>query len=125
MFESTGDNRPIYTQLVERISIAILAGTYAPGERLPSVRDMASGFSVNPNTLQRALGELEQRGLIRTVSTSGKFVTGEGETIEGLRRELAGMELRKCRQRLAGLGYSPEQITGMMKEESDDTDTGM
>ena len=69
------DNRPIYTQLVEQITLKIVSGEYKIGEKLPSVRDLASEATVNPNTMQKALAELERRGLVYSVRTSGRFIT--------------------------------------------------
>ena len=69
------NDRPIYTQLLEQILFLIVSGQYPPGSKLPSVRDLASEASVNPNTMQRALTELERSGLIYSQRTSGRFVT--------------------------------------------------
>ena len=71
------NNIPIYIQIVEKLKIQIISGEYAPGERLLSVRDLATSLKVNPNTLQRALQELEDAGLIFTERTNGKFVTSD------------------------------------------------
>ena len=60
------NDRPIYAQLIEQIKLRIISGFYRPGERLPSVRDMAAEAAVNPNTMQRALSELERDGLLYT-----------------------------------------------------------
>ena len=69
--------RPIYTQIIERITLDIISGIYAPGARLPSVRDLAQNAGVNPNTMQKALSELERTGLLFSQRTSGRFVTEE------------------------------------------------
>ena len=66
---------PIYSQLVERIKLGIVSGSFRPGERLPSVRDMAAEAGVNPNTMQRALQELERDGMVYAQRTAGRFVT--------------------------------------------------
>ena len=68
-------DRPIYAQLLERIELQIVSGTYGPGDKLPSVRELAAEASVNPNTMQKAFAELERSGLIVTKRTSGRFVT--------------------------------------------------
>ena len=75
MSEQFDSSRPIYAQLVERLKARILAGTYQPGGHLDSVRDLAAAAGVNPNTMQRALAQLEAEGLVRTERTSGRFVT--------------------------------------------------
>jgi len=95
------NNIPIYIQLVEQLKIFIISGKIKAGEKLPSVRDLALQIKVNPNTIQKALGELENFGLIYTERTNGKFVTDNEELIEKLRSEhasslvlnfIAGME---------------------------------
>ena len=68
-------SRPIYAQIVERLKAKILAGIYPPGGHLDSVRDMAAAAGVNPNTMQRALAQLEAEGLVYTERTTGRFVT--------------------------------------------------
>lgn len=74
-------DRPIYAQLLERIQLQIVSGIYAPGDKLPSVRDLAAEASVNPNTMQKAFAELERSGLIETKRTSGRFVTEDKNMI--------------------------------------------
>ena len=68
-------DKPIYAQLVEIIQMQIISGQYRAGDRLPSVRELAAEASVNPNTMQKALAELERNGLIYTQRTSGRMVT--------------------------------------------------
>ena len=69
------NEQPIYIQLVEQLKIKIISGKLPSGERLPSVRELALMTKVNPNTMQKALAELEETGLIYTERTNGKFVT--------------------------------------------------
>ena len=75
MAEQFDSSRPIYAQLVERLKAKILAGIYPPGGHLDSVRDLAAAAGVNPNTMQRALAQLENEGLVRTERTAGRYVT--------------------------------------------------
>ena len=75
MGEQFDASRPIYAQLVERLKARILAGTYPPGGHLDSVRDLAAAAGVNPNTMQRALAQLETEGLVHTERTAGRYVT--------------------------------------------------
>ena len=83
---------PIYSQLVEQIKLAIVSGVFAPGMRLSSVRDMAAEAGVNPNTLQRALQELERQGLVYSQRTTGRFVTDRyASTYTSLRYTVAGI----------------------------------
>lgn len=88
--EITFDNNiPIYIQLLEYVKIYIISGTFKCGEKLPSVRDFADTFKVNPNTMQKALIELENDGLIFTERTNGKFVTKDESVINKLKDEYA------------------------------------
>ena len=82
-------SRPIYAQIVERLKAKILAGIYPPGGHLDSVRDMAAAAGVNPNTMQRALAQLEAEGLVHTERTTGRFVTEDTALLEQLRNETA------------------------------------
>lgn len=88
------NNIPIYIQLLEYIKIYIISGTFKCGEKLPSVREFAITFKVNPNTMQKALTELEDLGLIYTERTNGKFVTKDRDVVEKLKNEYA-LELAK------------------------------
>ena len=81
--------RPIWSQLVEQIQLRIVTGRYPAGSRLPSVRELAADASVNPNTMQRALSQLEADGLVCSQRTSGRFVTEQEETIMELKKTLA------------------------------------
>ena len=82
-------NRPIYLQLVETLQSRIVSGAYPPGAKIDSVRDLAAEAAVNPNTMQRALAELEQSGLLRAERTAGRFVTEDKTLIADVRRQLA------------------------------------
>ena len=88
--EFTFDNNiPIYIQLLEYLKIYLISGVFKSGEKLPSVRDFASTFKVNPNTMQKALSELEEMKLIYTERTNGKYVTKDTKLIEKLKDEYA------------------------------------
>ena len=88
--EFTFDNNiPIYIQLLEYMKIYLISGVFKSGEKIPSVRDLASTFKVNPNTMQKALGELESMELIYTERTNGKYVTKDTKLIEKLKDEYA------------------------------------
>ena len=75
--------RPVYLQLIEQLELAIITGEYPPGEKIPGVRDLAAQAQVNPNTMQRALAELEARGLLETQRTAGRTVIRHGKTGAG------------------------------------------
>ena len=83
------NERPIYIQLVEKLRINIVSNKLKAGERLPSVRELAVIAKVNPNTMQKALNELENEGLIYTQRTNGKFVTDDRKIIERVKKELS------------------------------------
>ena len=83
------NNIPIYLQLLEYLKIYLLSGVFKPGDKLPSVRDFADTFKVNPNTMQKALVELENMNLIYTERTNGKYVTKDNKLIQKLKNEYA------------------------------------
>ena len=83
------NNIPIYIQLLEYMKIYLISGVFKSGDKLPSVRDFANTFRVNPNTMQKALAELESMKLIYTERTNGKYVTNDKELIEKLKDEYA------------------------------------
>lgn len=83
------NDRPIYIQLVEMIRIEIVSGKFKKGQKMPSVRELALIMKVNPNTMQKALVELENEQLIYTERTNGKYVTEDEELIEKVKKELA------------------------------------
>ena len=112
------DDLPIYSQLVEQIKRAIVSGGFQPGERLRSVRDMAAEAGVNPNTLQRALQELERQGLVYSQRTAGRFVTDDTRTIEACRRALAQGQLRAFTASMGQLGYDRAEILALLQEEA-------
>ena len=111
---------PIYAQLVEQIKLAIVSGVYAPGERLSSVRDMATEAGVNPNTLQRALQELERQGLVFPQRTAGRFVTEDTRVIESCRLSLAREQLRTFLEAMKKLGYKKAEISSLLQEEEEE-----
>ena len=82
--------RPVYVQLVEQLELALVAGEFPPGSRIPPVRELAADAGVNPNTMQRALQELESRGLLQAQRTAGRTVTADDTALQSLRRQRAG-----------------------------------
>lgn len=108
-------NIPIYIQLMDIIKMQIVSGKLKPGDKLSSVRDLAMEYGVNPNTMQKALGELEWEKLVYTVRTTGRYVTEDEELIHGLRKELAEMRISEFFSELKKLGYSKEEIRGLLE----------
>ena len=113
---SFSNDLPIYTQLVGQIKTAIATGVFPPGERLPSVRDLATEAGVNPNTMQRALSQLESEGLVYSQRTAGRFVTEDQEKIAGAKRELAQQHIAQFIRAMDGLRFSSEEMTVLLSE---------
>ena len=108
-------DRPIYTQLLEQIQMRIVSGHYPAGYRLPSVRELAAEAGVNPNTVQKALAELEQRGLLRSQRTAGRYVTEDTEFTRRIRQTLAQEALTCFFQNMRRLGYEETEILSFLK----------
>lgn len=112
------DNKgSIYGQLVDIITRRIITGVYPAGSKLDSVRDLAGEAGVNPNTMQKALVELERTGVITTLRTSGKYVTEDQELIDKMRMDLAKRALDQLFHNMKELGYSREDVLKLIKEE--------
>ena len=111
---------PLYTQIIDEMTMRIASGVYMPGEKLPSVRDLAMDAGVNPNTMQRALAELERRGLVFSERTSGRFVTKDETVLKNLHEELAGKYFGELTENLLRIGMSGEEIAEALKSWLDD-----
>lgn len=109
------NERPIYVQLVEQIRIKIISGQYKMNEKLPSVRDFATMVKVNPNTVQRALLELEKEGIIYTESTSGKFVTNDERIINDIKNNIINDKVSTLINDMESLGIKKEEIIKYFK----------
>ncbi|QJA07506.1 GntR family transcriptional regulator [Romboutsia sp. CE17] len=105
------NNKPIYLQIVDVLKLKIISGELEVGSKLKSVRDLALDFEVNPNTMQRALTELERENLVYSRRTSGRFVTDDIDTIAHLREEIARIEIAELYSILIRLGYKKEELT--------------
>lgn len=106
--------RPIYLQIIERVQMDIVTGQYQPGDKLPSIRDLAQEAAVNPNTMQKALSELERSGLIYSQRTSGRFITEDKELIHQMKKELAAAEVSAFVAHMKQLGITPEEIRQLL-----------
>ena len=109
-------SRPIYLQIIERVQMDIITGRYQPGDKLPSVRDLAQEAAVNPNTMQKALSELERSGLIYSQLPSGRFITEDKELIHQMKKELAAAEVSAFVAHMKQLGITPEEIRQLLAE---------
>ena len=107
-------DRPIYAQLLERIQLQIVSGTYGPGDKLPSVRELAAEASVNPNTMQKAFAELERSGLIVTKRTSGRSATEDKDMITQIRTQLAKEEALSFIEKMKELGFEKNDILALL-----------
>ena len=111
------NDAPIYAQLIRGVQIRIVAGIFPPGERLPSVRDLAAEAGVNPNTMQRALTELERDGLVYSQRTSGRYVTEDKDAIAAARHALAGDRVRSFLADMGRLGFEKEELLSLLRQE--------
>lgn len=121
------DDRPIYLQLMERIRHDIVSGVYQAGDKLPSVRELAVEAAVNPNTMQKALSELERCGLVYSQRTSGRFISDDAEMIRKMRTEIAQEHIHEFFLQMHKLGFSDEDTLEMihstLKEKKHETNS--
>ena len=110
------NERPIYIQLVEIIRIQIVSGELKKGQRIPSVRELALIMKVNPNTMQKALAEIENQKLLYTERTNGKFVTEDEELIENVKKELAQEKVNNYLKSMNSIGISLEESIEYLQE---------
>lgn len=113
------NDRPIYIQMTEQLEVQIVSGQMAPGERLLSVREFAAGWKVNPNTVQRALAELEEKGLIYTERTNGKFVTNDVDLLRAYREKHAREKVERFLADMQELGYDREATVAYLEKQED------
>ena len=113
-FEFNND-APLYLQMAEQIKAQIIANEYSLGAKLPSVRDLSMEHRVNPNTVQKALFELESQGLITTERTNGKFVTKDQSIIDRVKKQIVKSKVDEFFWAMQGLGYDKEQIINIVK----------
>ena len=112
------NDRPIYLQLMERIQQDIVSGIYKPGDRLPSVRDLAVEAAVNPNTMQKALSELERSGLVYSQRTSGRFITEDTQLLDEMKTSLASEHILQFLEKMKQLGFQKEETAGYVDRKS-------
>lgn len=110
------NNIPIYIQLVEQLKIYIISGKINPGDRLPSVRELALQTKVNPNTMQKALIELEELKLVYTERTNGKFVTNDKKLIDKYKYEYAKDLSNTYFSSMESIGFDKNEVIKYLKE---------
>ena len=114
LWNFSGD-RPIYAQIIEQIKHAVVSGELCAGSKMPPVRELAGDAGVNPNTMQRALLELERMGLVYTQRTSGRFITENMDMIEQMKAEIANDKVSEFLHSLEQLGYTRSQTVELIK----------
>ena len=116
---------PIYAQLVDAIKFSIVSGELLPGARMSTVRDLALEAGVNPNTMQRALQQLEREGLVFSQRSSGRFVTEDVSVIDRARSALAAEYVRRYRDSMASLGFSEDEMRALLSGSGEEEDNGV
>lgn len=109
-------DRPVYIQLMEQIQQRVLCGEYPLGSRLPSVRDLAAEAEVNPNTMQKALTELERTGLVYAKRTSGRFITEDEGLVMEMRETIAQTKMTEFIHEMEKLGFTVEEICRILQK---------
>lgn len=115
-------NMPIYLQIMDDIKLQIVSGRLQPGDKLGSVREQAMQYGVNPNTMQKALSELEWEQLLYTMRTSGRYVTEDQALIDRLREQLAQERIVRFLNELRQLGYSGAEILSVLQQQMEGED---
>ena len=114
------NSRPIWQQLAEQLARRIVTGVYPPGSRFPTVRELAADAGVNPNTMQRALGQLENEGLVNTNRTAGRTVTEDVMVLEMMRKRLAEELTEQYFSAMKELGFTRAQAAELATVEKED-----
>ncbi len=109
-------DRPVYVQIMDHIRGAVLRGLYAPGSKIPSVRDLATEAKVNPNTMQHALSELEREGLLTSHGTMGRFITEDPLILQEIRNKCIRDLAEESAARFALFGISPSEVSAILAE---------
>ena len=110
------NDTPIYLQIIDYIKQEIISKRYKPNQKLHSVREFAVMFEVNPNTIQKALQELEETGLIYTESTNGKFITTDAELISQISNQTINEEIEKFYKYMEKLGLQRDEVNRIMSK---------
>lgn len=116
MDKTLNENLPIYMQIMDRIRAAIVSGELQPGQKIQPVRELAEDFGVNPNTMQRALAELERENLLNSERTSGRFVTKDIVIIEAVRKEAAEKIVGDFLRQMHELGFNKGEIESFFRQ---------
>ncbi len=113
------EHTPVYLQIANRLRDEIIKGNYPPTSQIPTVRQLALTAAVNPNTVQRALTELENEGLICAKGTQGRFVTDDKDKLRGAATQAARELVREFVKKAENLAINREQLIKMLEEDSE------
>ena len=109
------DNKsPIYLQIIGDLKKRIFAGELPPGDKLPSVRDLALNLGINPNTAQKALAKLEEEGYLITSRTNGRFVTDDTDFIRRHKKTMAITEVKKFLDQMEAMGFGRSDVLALI-----------
>ena len=117
---SFSSDRPIYLQIQEMLKRSIVSGEHPPGGKLPAVRDLALAAAVNPNTVQKALTELERVGLVFAQRTSGRYVTEDASVIGKLKNEIAKEIVSEFMEKITAIGYSAKDVIALIRDRAEE-----
>lgn len=109
-------SKPVYQQIIKQMRAAVLAGEYPPGSRVPSVRELAAQARVNPNTMQRALTELEHEKILVSGGTAGRFVTKEQSVLDRIHQQEVAEMVERCAQKFRALGLTPSEGAALLMQ---------
>lgn len=110
------NNKPIYLQIMDKIKLQIVSHKLEPNQQLPTVRELASEAGVNPNTIQRALSDLEREGFVYTKRTAGRFVTEDLDLILQSRKQLSEEQLQQFVTGMVEFGYEKEELPTVLRD---------
>lgn len=113
------NDRPIYAQILEYIMMDIMSGKYRPGDKIPSVRELAQEASVNPNTMQKALTELERMGMLHTERTAGRYITEDLGMIQSAKYNIAKKYAADFIKKMKELGYSKSELNDLLDKHTE------
>lgn len=117
------DSRPIWAQLVDEFRRRIANNEWPAGAKVPSVRELALELGVNPNTVQKALGEVDRLGLTTTERTAGRFVTLDEHAVSGSKDDLAAASADAFASAAKGIGLTLAEATDLLAQRWVTTDT--
>lgn len=110
----------MFLQIADRMRLEILNGVYAPDQQIPSVRQLAYEASVNPNTMQRALAQLEEEGLLYARGTVGRFVSSDPDVIKAAKEKVRQKTVRRWIREATSLGFSVEEMISYIQKEGNE-----